>query len=371
MLNKIKDLFIPKPSHNKLFLTGPVEVRPDVLEQMKKPLIGHRTPEFQELYQSVTKKLQELLYTQNKCFISNSSAIGVMEASVRNCIKNKSLNLVNGAFGDRWANIAEMNGKKCDRLEVKWGNAITPDMVDDKLKTGNYDTFFMVHNETSTGVMNPLEEISQVVKKYPEMLFVVDCVTSMGGVKINVDELGIDIALASNHKCFALPPIMSVFSCSDRVLERAKEIDNRGYYFDFQLYFEKYEKSFTVTSPSVSLVYAMDYQLDKILDQGITNRNNSYIKMAEYTRNWALKNDLGLFAETGYESPTVTCVKNKKSLNVASLIEKVKLNHKIVFSNGYGDLREKTFRIGHLGDITLPEIQFLLNSIEEEIKKID
>ena len=371
MLKKIKDLFIPKPSHNKLFLTGPVEVRTDVLEQMKKPLIGHRTPEFQMLYQSVTKKLEKLLQTQNKCFISNSSAIGVMEASVRNCIKEKSLNLVNGAFGERWANIAEMNGKTCDRLEVAWGDAITADMVEDKLKTGSYDSFFMVHNETSTGVMNPLEEISQVVKNYPEMLFIVDCVTSMGGVNINVDKLGIDIALASNHKCFALPPIMSVFSCSDRVLERSKEIDSRGYYFDFQLYFEKYEKSFTVTSPSVSLIYAMDYQLDKILEQGIINRNNSYIEMAEYTRNWALKNDLALFAQPGYESPTVTCIKNNKSINIASLIENVKVNHKAVFSNGYGNLKEKTFRIGHLGDITLPEIKFLLNAIEGEIKKVD
>jgi len=309
------------------------------------------------------------LSTKNRCFISNSSAIGVMEASVRNCIKKKSLNLVNGAFGDRWANIVELNGKKCDRLEVEWGKVISPDMVEDKLKSCEYDTLFLVHNETSTGVMNPLEDIAKIVKNFPDMLFIVDCVTSMGGVNIEVDKLGIDIALASNHKCFALPPIMTVFSCSQKALDRSKEIENRGYYFDFQLFLKKHENSYTLTSPSISLMYAMDYQLDKILEEGIINRNNRYIEMAEYTRAWANKNNFDLFAEPGYESPTVTCVKNTKSINIADLIEKVKSKYNIIFSNGYGQLRENTFRIGHLGDINLTEIKFLLNTIEKVLNE--
>jgi len=242
-------------------------------------------------------------------------------------------------------------------------------MVEEQLKTNNYDSFFMVHNETSTGVMNPLEDISKIVKQYPDIIFIVDCVTSMGGVNIEVDSLGIDIALSSNHKCFALPPIMSVFSCSQKALDRSNEVKNRGFYFDFQLFLEKYEKSFTVTSPSVSLMYAMDYQLDKILHEGIVNRNNRYIEMAEYTRKWAINNNLDLFAEPGFESPTVTCVSNNKLINIADLIEKIKSNYKIVFSNGYGKLKEATFRIGHLGDINLSEIKFLLNTIEKEITK--
>ena len=360
-----------KQVRNKLFLTGPVEVREDVLEQMSKPVIGHRTPEYQKLFNNVVTKLQKLLSTKNRCFVSNSSALGVMEACVRNCVNANSLNLVNGAFGERWANIVEMNGKHCDRLEVEWGKAITAEMVEEKLSTGKYDSFMMVHNETSTGVINPLEEIAEIVKKYPDMIFMVDCVTSMAGVNIEVDKLGIDVALASNHKCFALPPIMAVFSCSQKALDRSSKNENRGFYFDFQLFLKHHQNSFPPTSPSVSIMYAMDYQLDKILEEGIINRNKRHIEMAEFTRNWAKDNHFGLFAQSGFESPTVTCVKNTKGINVGDLIENVKQNHNMVFSNGYRQLKEVTFRIGHLGDITLPEIKELLNAITEEIKNND
>lgn len=354
--------------NNKLFLTGPVEVREDVLDQMNKPMIGHRTPEFRELFESITVKLQELLNTKHRCLISSSSALGIMEGCVRNCVMERSLNLVNGAFGERWAKIVELNGKHCDRLEVDYGKGITAAMVEEKLAENSYDSVFLTHNETSTGVINPLPEIAEVVKQYPHIIFMVDCVTSMGGVNIDVDEWGIDVALSSNHKCFALPPIMTVFSCSQKAFDRSKRVKNRGFYFDFQLFEKNFDKSYTVTSPPIPQMFAMNYQLDKMLQEGLQDRYARHQGMAEYTRRWAIENGFALFAEEGFESPTVTCIENTKGIPVNETISKVKEKYHMEFATGYRDLNEKTFRIGHLGDITLEEVKELLEAIKEEIE---
>jgi len=355
--------------HNKLFIPGPTEVKEDVLKQLSKPMISHRGKEFSALYSEITQKLQKLLYTENPCFISTSSAIGVMEACVRNCVRKKSLNLVCGAFSKKWADIVKACNKECDIIKVEDGKAIKPEMVEEKLKTGEYDSVFLTHNETSTGGMNPLEEIAEVVKKYPDIIFMVDCVSSMAGVKIEVDRLGIDVALASVQKCFALPPGIAVFSCSKKAIERSKELSNKGYYFDFVEFLKYHEKLQTISTPSIPHMYALNHQLDKILTQeGDENRFARHKEMGQFTRNWTIKNGFELFAEKGFESNTVTCVKNTKDINVSELIKTTKEKYNLEFGNGYGELKEKTFRIAHMGDMTLEEVKDLLEKIEKEMK---
>jgi predicted phosphoserine aminotransferase len=351
-------------SHKKLFIPGPTEVRPEILNVLKTPMIGHRSKDFSKLLEEVTPKVQKLFYTEGRVYLSTSSSTGVMEAAVRNCVTKKCLCCVCGAFSDRWEKIAKANGKETERLEVEWGKAIKPDMVNDQLKKGDFDAITLVHNETSTGVMNPLAAIAEVVREYPDVTFLVDAVSSLGGVKIEVDTLGIDVCLAGVQKSLALPPGLAVFSVSERALKKAKEVEMRGYYFDF-LVFEKYyaDRMQTPTTPVISLIYALNRQMDDILAEGLKQRFARQKEMADYTRGWAEEN-FGLFAEDGYRSQTLTTVTNTKGISVVELNQELG-KHGVVIANGYGKLKEKTFRISHMGDLTLTDIKQLLSWIDE------
>jgi len=351
--------------HKKLFIPGPTEVKDDVLKEMSIPMYGHRMKEFSDLMLSVVSKIQKILYTNNFIVVSTSSGTGLMEAASRNTIKKKALHTICGAFSKRWADISRRNGKEVDTIDVEWGKAITPEMIDERLKTGAYDTLFLTHNETSTGIMNPIEEISEVVKKYPDVVFCVDAVSSMAGVKIETDKLGIDVLLASVQKAFALPPGLAIAAVSDKALKRAEEVENRGYYFDF-LVFKKYwdNRKQTPTTPSISHIHTLNYQLDKILNQeGLENRFQRHIKMAEWTRKWA-KEKFELFPDERYLSITLTTVKNNRGISVADLNKEL-AKRGAAISNGYGDLKEKTFRIAHMGDLTLDDIKWLLSQIDD------
>jgi predicted phosphoserine aminotransferase len=311
-----------------------------------------------------TPKVQKLLYTQNHVFMSTSSSTGMMEGAIRNCVAKRCLNCVCGAFSHRWHEITLANGKEADALEVEWGQAILPEMIDERLATGEYDAIALVHNETSTGVMNPLEEIAEVMKKYPDITFMVDAVSSMAGVKIEVDKLGIDVILAGVQKAFALPPGLTVVAVSEKALKRAEQVKDRGYYFDF-LVFKRYldDRQQTPTTPAIPHLYALNKQMDNIFTEGLENRFARHREMADYVRSWA-KENFALFAQPGYESNTVTAIKNTKGISVVGLNEELAKRGAMI-SNGYGKLKEKTFRIAHMGDLQLADTEELLGWIDE------
>jgi predicted phosphoserine aminotransferase len=351
----------------KLFIPGPVEVYEGVLKAMGTPMIGHRTKEYADLHGALKNKLQQLLYTKNKIYLCTSSGTGLMEACVRNCVNKKAAHFICGEFGERWFGISVTNGKEADQFKVDLGHAIKPEMVDKELATGKYDTVFITHNETSVGVMNPLQEIAEVVKKYPDVLLLVDAVSSMAGVKIEVDKWDIDVCLASTQKGFALPPGFAICSVSARTLERAKQVKNRGYYFDF-LEFDNFDaKNQTPTTPSVSHLFALNYQLDQILKEGLENRFNRHKELAMICRDWVKAQDFKLFPEPGYESITMTTIDNTKKINVNKLNEELgKVGYMI--SAGYGKLKETTFRIAHMGDTTAQELKELLSTMDRIIR---
>jgi aspartate aminotransferase-like enzyme len=312
-------------------------------------------------------KIKKVLNTQNHVIVFTSSGTGIMEGAIRNCVYKDVLCCVNGAFSDRWAKIAKACGKNVDEIRVDWGKAIKPEMIEDKLKKKKYDAVTLVHNESSTGVRAPIEEIAEVMKRYPDTYFLVDTVSSLMGDKIEIDKLGIDVCLTSSQKCFALPPGLAVCTVTQRALERTRTIPDRGYYFDFDAMLKRYEKDRqTPTTPAVTLLYAMDKQMDKILAEGMENRYKRHLEMAQYVRDWA-KKYFALFPEPGYESVTLTCVDNTRKISVADLNSELgKRGFQI--SNGYGDLKERTFRIAHMGDLTLDEIKELINNINEILK---
>jgi predicted phosphoserine aminotransferase len=353
--------------HKKLFIPGPVEILPAVLQQLSTPMIGHRTPEYFALHARIRSHLQQLLSTQNKVFLSTSSGSGVMEACARNCVSHRMLSLICGEFGERWYEIAKANGKDADACRVDLGTAIKPEKVRQALAAGQYDAVALTHNETSTGVMNPLAEIGAVMQEFPDIIFMVDAVSSMGGTKIDVDRWGIDVCLASTQKGFGLPPGFAIFSVSDKALRKAATVPNRGYYFDFLTFKEYDDKDQTPTTPALPHLFALDYQLDRWFKEGIERRYERHIQMARVCRTWAKERGFALFAEPGYESVTLTTVNNTRGISVANLNTELGKRGYMI-STGYGRLKEQTFRIAHTGDISLSDLTELLSVIDETLR---
>jgi aspartate aminotransferase-like enzyme len=215
--------------HDKLFIPGPVEVSENTWAAFSRPMIGHRSDDFKNLYRAIHPGLQTLFGTKQPVLLSTSSAWGVMEASIRNVVDRGVLCCMCGAFSDKWLDVAKRCGKNAEPLEVDWGKHINPDAVDRALATGKFDTVTLTHSETSTGVMNPLEEICRILAKYPDVALVLDTVSSFSAVKIEMDALGIDVMLTGAQKALALPPGFSLFSVSEKALARAKTIQNRGF----------------------------------------------------------------------------------------------------------------------------------------------
>lgn len=351
--------------HKKLFIPGPVEVRPDVLEKMAAPMIGHRTKDASKLQKDISDKLRKVFYTEEEILLSTSSGSGLMEGAIRSCTAKRAAVFSVGAFGNRWYKMATSNNVPADLFQVEMGKATTAEMVDDALKTGKYDLITVTHNETSTGIMNPVEEISEVMKKYPEVVWCLDTVSSMAGTKIEVDKLGVDICITSTQKALGLPPGMAICSFSKKAVERAKNVEFRGLYLDLlELYNYIQKKNYQYPStPSISHMYALDYQLDRILEEGLESRYARHLEMAECVRAWA-KEYFEIFPDERYMSNTLTTIKNTRGISVADLNKELG-ERGFMISNGYGDLKEKTFRIAHMADCTLEEVKELLNNIND------
>ena len=343
--------------HKKLFIPGPTEVAPEVLAKMATPMIGHRSKDASKLQREISEKMQKVMFTQNPIILSTSSGSGLMEGSIRSLTAKRAIVFSVGAFGNRWFKMAEANGVGADKCESEWGHPTTPEMVDKYLSTGKYDVMTVTHNETSTGIMNPVAEIAEVKKKYPDVLWLLDTVSSMAGTKIDVDALGVDVCITSTQKALALPPGMAIASVSKKALEHGKQVKNRGWYLDIlEIYKYVETKDFQYSAtPSLSHMFAMHYQLDRILAEGLENRFKRHKDMAEYTRAWA-KEHFALYPEEKYASVTLTTITNTKSISVKNLNEELgKLGMQI--SNGYGDLKEKTFRIAHMGELTMADVK--------------
>ena len=355
--------------HKKLFIPGPVDVRPEVLEAMAKPMIGHRSKDASELQKRISEKLQKLFFTNNQILLSTSSGLGLMEAGMRSLTTKGVAVFSVGAFGNKWADIAKRNNIPCDLIEVEWGDPITPELVDKYLSTGKYDVFTIQHNETSTGVTNPLAEIAEVKQKYSDVYWLVDAVSAAAGIKAEVDKWGIDFYLTSTQKALGLPPGFSVAAVSKRAFKHAEKVEYRGRYFDILLikkYIDKNPYQY-VSTPSISHMFALDTQLDYILEEeGIENRFNRHQELKETTHRWVEKEGFEFFAKKGYRSETVTAVKNNKNISIPELKEKM-AERGYVMAPGYGKLKTTTFRIAHMGDRQVPELEEYLKTLSEEI----
>src|SRR5436853_2993550 len=273
--------------HVKLHIPGPVEVSEKTFRAFCSPMIGHRSQGFKDLYGKIQPQLQALLYTKQLVLLSTSSAWGIMEGALRNLVAKKVLCCMCGAFSDKWLDVAQRCGKPAEALRVDWGLPILAEQVDSKLSTGQFDALTLIHNETSTGVMSPLAQIAALKEKYPDVMFIVDAVSSMTATKMEFDALGIDVLLAGTQKAFALPPGLAVFVCSPQALAKAATTKDRGYYFDFVEFQKNAEGSMTPSTPSIGHVYALASKLEDMFAEGLDARFARHRKLAQMTRAWA------------------------------------------------------------------------------------
>ena len=350
--------------HKKLFIPGPTHVRPDILQAQTAPMIGHRSGEYGALQLEVTAKLQKLLHTQQRVYLFTCSSTGVMEGAVRQATTRRVLNAACGAFSKRWHEITAANGLPCDMVEVSMGQAITPDLVDQALAQADYDALTVVMNETSTGVMSPVRDIAALVRaKYPDVLLLVDAVSCMAGTDIAFDDWGLDVCLAGVQKCFALPPGLTVCAVSDRARERAKQVANPGYYLAYAQMDKRYAQGQSPSTPAISLIQALNQQMDDILSEGLENRWERHRRMADHVQDWARRH-FALYSDGRYLSPTVTNVEDTRGIDVSGLCAELERRGAVI-SDGYGELKGKCFRIAHMGDLTLADMAWLTATIDE------
>jgi aspartate aminotransferase-like enzyme len=352
--------------HKKLLIPGPTEVSQEILREQTHPLIGHREKAFSELYSGITTKLAEFFELQDdyKPTVTTSSGTLWFDIVGRSIVKDKALVCINGAFSERFGKTICACGKKADFIEVEWGKAVKPDMIAEKLGTGEYDTLAICHNESSTGVRNPIHKIGKLVRKdYPDVMLAIDSVSAMAGDKTLPAEIGCDIIFASTQKCFALPPGLAVGLVTDRALERAREVPNRGSYTDLVEIFKFEKKHQTPFTPNIPLLYALNKRMDLLLEETYDRVYQRHKEMADYTQKWAKKH-FALFPEPEYESITVSCIQNTSGKNVQELNSKL-AEKGFMISNGYGKLKEKTFRIGHMGEWNLTGIKEVLALIND------
>ena len=352
-----------------MFVPGPVDVAPEVLAAQTKPMLPHRSKEFEAIFRGSDEKARKVFFTQNRVFQGACSGSGMQEAGIRNFVQETVLSCVNGAFAQRWNDVATSNGKQADKLEVEFGEAITPDMLRDALKKKHYEAVTIVHNETSTGVQNPVEELCKVVHETsPDTLILVDAVSSLGGVKIEMDAWGIDFLLTSSQKCLALPPGLALASASPRAMKKAESVTNRGWYFDLLLMEKHAVKDSTPMTPAMSLIFALDHQLDRILEEGLENRFARHTAMSKMVQDWGIAHGMEPLAKEPYRSHTVVTMHNSLKWDVSAL-NKFLMTRGMRIANGYGKLKDVTIRIATMGETSLTDVDQLLTNFEDFMKQ--
>jgi len=348
----------------KLFIPGPIAVSEKTLRAMARPMIGHRTTEFVALYQAIQPELQALAGTRDPVYLSTSSAWGVMEGALRSVTRRKVLNCMNGAFSDKWYDVSLRAGKAATALRFDWGRPVDPDAVRRELATGGYDAITLIHNETSCGCMSDLPALMRVIREFPEVISIVDTVSSFSAMPLPKDELGIDILITGSQKALALPPGLALVSASARALERAAGTEGRGYYFDLVEFQKNHEQGMTPSTPAISLIYALQSKLEDIRAEGIANRHARHARLNRTVREHVLAKGFTMFPPPGFGSVTLNCFSNNLGYDLGALNKTLKSKHGLVIDGGYGKLKGKTFRISNMGDETDATIASMLAAFD-------
>lgn len=355
---------------------GPTFVPQAVLAASARPMINHRGPEFAALLAAITRALQEFLRTRGDVLLLTTSGTGGLEAAVTNCFSpgDKVLVFTNGAFGERWAAIAKAYGLDARRVDVPWGRAVEPDLVRDELRKEagreGAKAVFVTHNETSTGVLNPLKEIAALVKE-ANKVFLVDSVSGAGACELEVDGWGIDVCVTASQKAWGAPPGIAMISMGDRAWKAAERATLPRYYFDLQKAKASFEKGETPFTPAVSVVIALQEALRLMAEEGLDAIVERHEDLARAARRGAQALGLALFADEQYASPTVTSVRSPTRVDSRQLIRVLREEHDCIIAGGQGRMEGQIFRLGHMGFVTIADLTSMLGSLEQALRRFN
>ena len=361
------------PAFGRFFLPGPTEVPPDLFDAMRRPVVGHRSAEASALIAGLEPGLSRVFRTRRPVYLSTSSATGLMEAAITNLTGRRALCLSCGAFSHRFHRIARATGRPADLLEVEWGEPNLPDRLREALAAdpGRYDLVTIVHSESSTGVLYPLAELAAAAREFDDVLVAVDTVSSLAGAPVLTDDWGLDFVLTGSQKALAVPPGLALAVASERALERARRVEARGFYFDL-LAFETnlVERSQTPNTPAVTLLYALERQVERILEEGLEMRWARHAAMARRTVEWVADTaertgqPYRVLAPEGYRSPCVTVIMLPEGRTGPDIVAAAR-SRGFTIAGGYGAFKERSLRIGHMGEHTVDELDALLGALDE------
>jgi aspartate aminotransferase-like enzyme len=331
-------------------------------------MIGHRGPEFAALYRGVSDKLRRYSGTEATPFLCTGSATSLLEAAIRSLVPKRSLHAVCGSFGLRWEEIARENDKATVVVEAPLGGAIRAEAIAAALSDGGVDALCVTHSETSTGVLHDLVSIAEAMRDFPDVLFLVDAVSSFAAAPVEIDALGIDLLVTGTQKALALPPGLGIGFASSRALERARAARGAGWYLNLARVAEFAAQGGTPTTPNVPLFFALDRQLDDLLAETLPARLARHRRMAEATEAFCLRAGLEVFPEAGFRCPALT-VALTPGVDAEQLRAAAR-SRGWVLGSGHGPLKGKCFRIGHMGDHDERELEELLDVLEEILQEL-
>ena len=351
---------LPK-TFGTFFLPGPTEVRDEIMAAMLQPMIPHRGPEFEQLFERLQNALRPIFKTDRPVYISSSSATGMMEGAIRCAPPGRILCLVNGAFSERFAHIASTCGRDVDRYEVAWGQVHAIPQLDERLSMRKYSAITVVHSETSTGALNDVHAVSDCAHRHG-LVCLIDSVSGLGGAELRFDEWKLDYVLTGSQKALALPPGLSFGVASTSFIDRANGTHDRGVYFDLVELDAYARRNQTPSTPALTLFYALEAQAKSIAEEGLEARWARHKAMAARTQEWITKvsaetgKKLVNIAPLGSQSPTVSTIKLPSDVPADAFTSAVS-KRGIVVGTGYGKLKSTTFRIGHMGDHTMESLE--------------
>lgn len=345
----------------KLFLPGPTDVHPEVLAAMQRGMISHRGPAMEELFSGLQPGLRALFRTREPVLVAACSATGFMEAAIRSGVERRVLVVVGGAFGDRFARIAEACGKEVIRAVVPEGRTLEAEHLARFLDGPEVDAVALVHSETSTGALAPLEELAAVVRSQGDALLLVDAVSSLGGSPVESELWGLDFTFTGSQKALALPPGLALGVASPRLIEKARALSDRGRYLDLVSWHEAALKHQPLTTPALSLLYALECQLSRIATSGgVEARWSRHYEMLLTVERWVGSHAaVGFLATEGRRSWTVSCLTLPSSIDSATVIAKL-AERGWTIAPGHGGLKGRTIRVGHMGDLGVGDLEGLL-----------
>ena len=356
-----------------LRIPGPTPVPDDVAEAMSRPMINHRGPEFKDLLYRTTDKLKEVFETHGDVYILTASGTGAMEAAIVNTLSpgDGVLCATTGVFGSRFGQMAQAFGANVRTLEFPMGAAVDPNKLRDALKaSGDIKAVLVTHNETSTGVTNDLESIAKVVKGEFDKLLLVDGISSVCSLPLATDAWGCDVVASASQKGWMLPPGLAFVSFSEQAWAAHAQARMPRFYFDISAYKRYYELGQPPYTPAVSVMFALDLALEKILAEGMNNIFEHHANVGQMTRRGLKELGLSLFADERFASNAVTAVRVPDGVDAGHLLAILQEDHGVVLAGGQQELRGKIIRIGHMGYCTEADIQGVLDALAAVLPRV-